>query len=73
MALNRNARYIMQSGNIIIELRCGTQVDSEFYFLPDDMIVGDLEISGSFDDDLPIGITNAMSCKLKINTEAFTS
>lgn len=73
MALNRNARYIMQSGDIIIELRCGSSIDSEFYFLPEDMIVGDLEISGSFDDDLPIGISNALTCKIKINTESFTS
>lgn len=73
MALNRNARYVSQSGNIIIELRCGSQTDSEFYYLPDDMFVGDLEISGSFDDDLPIGIPNAMTCKMKINTDSFTS
>lgn len=73
MALNRNARYIMRYKDIIIELRCGSQVDSEFYFLPDDMIVGDLEINGAFDDDLPIGISNALTCKIKINTESFTS
>ena len=68
MPLNKNARFILDNVNYTIELRCGSVVDGEFYFLPDDMIVGDIEVSGAFEDDLPIGIANALTCKIKINT-----